>query len=166
MVLDRLQQLSLQMDSKSPPPHPLDPLSEVEIEKTVAIIRTEHSNERFKFNGITLLEPPKAEMLAWLSHPDKIGKPARKADIVILMSDGKVYDSVVNLTKGVIEKWEHVPGVQPIITVDEIKAVEHLARKDPKIIEQCGIIGIPPEDMHKVYCDRMNPITFYLMSIV
>jgi len=32
-------------------------------------------------------------------------------------------------------------------------AVEHVCRTDPKVIEQCGIIGIPPEDMDKVYCD-------------
>jgi Cu2+-containing amine oxidase len=31
--------------------------------------------------------------------------------------------------------------------------VEEIVRKDPKVIEQCGILGIPPEDMHKVYCD-------------
>lgn len=33
--------------------------------------------------------------------------------------------------------------------------VEHICRKDPKVIEQCIISGIPREDMHKVYCDRM-----------
>ena len=31
--------------------------------------------------------------------------------------------------------------------------VEEIMRKDPKVIEQCGILGIPAEDMHKVYCD-------------
>ena len=40
------------------------------------------------------------------------------------------------------------------ITMEDLKVVEGVCRKDPKVIEQCGIIGIPPEDMHKVYCDR------------
>jgi Cu2+-containing amine oxidase len=40
------------------------------------------------------------------------------------------------------------------ITIEDLQLVETIARKDPKVIEQCGIIGIPPEDMHKVYCDR------------
>jgi len=36
----------------------------------------------------------------------------------------------------------------------ELMEVEHIARKDPKVIEQCELIGIAKEDMHKVYCDR------------
>jgi primary-amine oxidase len=40
------------------------------------------------------------------------------------------------------------------ITMEDLQIVESVVRKDPKVIEQCGIIGIPPEDMHKVYCDR------------
>lgn len=38
--------------------------------------------------------------------------------------------------------------------MEDLQAVESVIRKDPKVIEQCGIIGIPPEDMDKVYCDR------------
>lgn len=44
-------------------------------------------------------------------------------------------------------------GIQ--ITMEDLQVVEHVVRKDPKVIEQCGLIGIPKEDMHKVYCDRM-----------
>lgn len=40
--------------------------------------------------------------------------------------------------------------------MEDLKIVEGVCRKDPKVIEQCGIIGIPPEDMHKVYCDRKS----------
>ncbi len=38
--------------------------------------------------------------------------------------------------------------------MEDLQIVEHVVRKDPKVIEQCVIIGIPKEDMHKVYCDR------------
>lgn len=38
--------------------------------------------------------------------------------------------------------------------MEDLQIVESVVRKDPKVIEQCGIIGIPPQDMHKVYCDR------------
>lgn len=37
--------------------------------------------------------------------------------------------------------------------MEELQLVEHIVRKDPKVIEQCVISGIPAEDMHKVYCD-------------
>lgn len=42
------------------------------------------------------------------------------------------------------------------ITMEDLQIVEHVVRKDPKVIEQCGLIGIPKEDMHKVYCDRAD----------
>lgn len=38
--------------------------------------------------------------------------------------------------------------------MEDLQVVEHIVRKDPKVIEQCSLIGIPPEEMHKVYCDR------------
>ena len=40
--------------------------------------------------------------------------------------------------------------------MEDLQIVEHVARKDAKVIEQCGILGIPKEDMHKVYCDRTS----------
>jgi Cu2+-containing amine oxidase len=40
------------------------------------------------------------------------------------------------------------------ITMEDLQIVETVVRKDPRVIEQCGIIGISPEHMHKVYCDR------------
>jgi primary-amine oxidase len=37
--------------------------------------------------------------------------------------------------------------------MEELQAVEYICRTDPQVIEQCEIIGIPKEDMYKVYCD-------------
>lgn len=44
--------------------------------------------------------------------------------------------------------------------MEDLQIVESIVRKDPKVIEQCGIIGIPPEDMQKVYCDRGYDTSF------
>lgn len=41
------------------------------------------------------------------------------------------------------------------VTMEDLQAVEHVVRADPKVIEQCIISGIAKEDMHKVYCDGM-----------
>ncbi len=38
--------------------------------------------------------------------------------------------------------------------MEDLQIVEHVVRKDPKVIEQCVLSGVPAEDMHKVYCDR------------
>ena len=37
--------------------------------------------------------------------------------------------------------------------MEDLQKVEQVAREDPKVIEQCEILGIPKEDMWKVYCD-------------
>ncbi|KAI1617600.1 primary-amine oxidase [Exophiala viscosa] len=151
MVLERVKQLAQQVSNTVSPPHPLDPLSSLEIDTAVSILRKEHG--KLYYNAVTLLEPPKKVMLAWLADPAHTKRPARIADIVVITTDGKVYDGHVDLTEQKVLKWEATPGVQPLITMEDLNAVEMTMRKDPKVIEQCGIIGIPPEDMYKVYCD-------------
>jgi primary-amine oxidase len=152
MVLDRLQQLTHQVSATAPPPHPLDPLSASEIDSAVSIIRKEYGS--LNFNAVTLYEPRKAQMMAWVADPEHASRPVRAADVVAISPDGKVYDGVVDLGQKKIIQWQHTPNVQPLITMEDLQEVEHVVRKDPKVIEQCGIIGIPKEDMHKVYCDR------------
>jgi len=51
--------------------------------------------------------------------------------------------------------------------MEDLQIVEHVVRKDPKVIEQCVISGIPATDMHKVYCDRMfiTPLNWHLLII-
>lgn len=41
--------------------------------------------------------------------------------------------------------------------MEDLQVVEHIVRVDPRVIEQCKILGIPGGDMHKVYCDRELP---------
>lgn len=152
MVLDRLQQLTMQVTASTPPPHPLDPLTTPEIDSAVSIVRKEHGN--VNFNAVTLNEPPKEKMLAWLANPDGLPRPTRSAELVVIAPGGKIYDGIVDLDAKKITQWAHTPGVQPLITMEDLQEVEHIVRKDPKVIEQCGILGIPKEGMHKVYCDR------------
>jgi primary-amine oxidase len=152
MVLDRLKQVASHVTGNTGPPHPFDPLNESEIEKAVAIIRKEH--QELFFNAVTLWEPRKKDMMAWLADPEHTVRPHRVADVVCIGKGSKVYDGHVDLDEGKIISWELTPDVQPLITMEDLQIVESIVRKDPKVIEQCGLIGIPAEDMHKVYCDR------------
>lgn len=52
------------------------------------------------------------------------------------------------------------------ITMEELLIVEHVVRTDPKVIEQCELIGIPKEDMHKVYCDRMSSYSVLVIAVL
>ncbi|KAL1641659.1 peroxisomal copper amine oxidase [Diplodia intermedia] len=151
MVLDRLKQMAGQITGQGEPPYPIDPLSEVEIEKAVAVIRKEHPD--LHYNAVTLWEPRKLEMQAWLANPQVNPKPRRRADVVCIGPGSKVYDGIVDLEDEKIVSFALTEGVQPLITMEDLQIVESVVRKDPKVIEQCGILGIPASDMHKVYCD-------------
>ncbi|KAF3806807.1 Copper amine oxidase 1 [Colletotrichum gloeosporioides] len=133
------------------PPHPLDPLSAAEIEKAIAAVTAAHG-EVF-FNVVSLHEPRKAEMTAFLAAPGTAPRPARIADVVVIAKGGKVYDGLVDIASGAITKWELMEGVQPIITMEELQIVEHICRTDERVIEQCVLSGVPRHEMHKVYCD-------------
>lgn len=151
MVLDRLKQMASQITGQTEPPYPLDPLSEVEIEKAIAIIRKEHPD--LHYNAVTLWEPRKLEMQAWLANPQVNPRPKRKADVVCIGPGSKVYDGIVDLEEERLVSFALTEGVQPLITMEDLQIVESVVRKDPKVIEQCIISGVPANEMHKVYCD-------------
>jgi len=159
MVLDRIQQLAHQVTATNPPPHPFDPLSTTEIDIAVSIVRGQYGN--LNFNAVSLYEPRKAQMMAWLKEPSTASRPMRAADVVAIDASGKLYDGVVDLREKKIVSWKHTEGVQPLITMEDLQEVEHIVRKDERVIEQCGILGIPREDMGKVYCDREFPLSFW-----
>lgn len=114
MVLDRLKQMASQITGQVAPPYPLDPLSEVEIEKAVGIIRKEHAD--LHYNAVTLWEPRKVEMQAWLANPQVNPKPKRKADVVCIGPGSKVYDGIVDLEDERIISFAMTEGAQPLVS--------------------------------------------------
>lgn len=151
MALERTKQMMQQLVGKaaSSPAHPLDPLTESEIALAVDLVRKERSE--VIFNSVNLLEPKKADLQRWLNAANPTLH--RLADVIASGKGCKVYDVVVDITDKRIVRWEEPEGVYPSITMEDLAVVEGIIREDPKVIEQCGIVGIPPEDMHKVYCD-------------
>lgn len=93
--------------------HPLDPLSTSEITLAISVVKKHHS--ACFFNVVSLHEPRKADMLAWLSDPSEALRPARVADCVIIAKGGAVYDILVDLETLSIVKTEALEGVQPIV---------------------------------------------------
>lgn len=115
MALDRLKSVAHQLTGTTSPPHPFDPLSNVEIEIAAQVIRKEHG--KVHYNAITLLEPRKKEMLTWLEHPFHAPRPTRIADVVAIAPGGKVYDGLVDLNEGKIVSWTTLEGVQPLVSL-------------------------------------------------
>src|SRR5262249_60626066 len=64
------------------------------------------------------------------SHADH---PVERAAFVVLMDSDvrKTYEAVVSLMHGRVVSWEHVPGVQPAIVLDEFFECEAAVRADP-----------------------------------
>jgi primary-amine oxidase len=96
-------------------PHPFDPLNLDEIAAVIQAVKEAHGD--VFFNVVSLHEPRKAEMTAWLEKPDTTPRPARVADIVVIAGDGKVYDGLVDIKDSKIVAWEHMEGVQPIVSI-------------------------------------------------
>ena len=94
-------------------PHPFDPLSLSEIETAIHVVKKAHGD--VFFNVVSLHEPRKAEMTAWLEQPESVPRPPRIADVVVIAPDGKVYDGLVGVQDAKILQWEHMEGVQPIV---------------------------------------------------
>ena len=100
-------------NGSAPSSHPFDPLTPPEIEAAVELVRKEHGN--LFFNIVTLQEPRKAEMMAWLKDAEKSPRPPRAADVVALGKDGQVYEGIVDLDKKSIAHWTFVKEEQPLV---------------------------------------------------
>ncbi|MEE9249118.1 MAG: tyramine oxidase, partial [Dehalococcoidia bacterium] len=125
--------------------HPLDPLTPDEIEDAVAILRADRSlGKRVRFETVVLNEPPKAQVLRY-----KDGDPIqREAFIALLDNDtGSTYEAVVSLADRTVKSWEHIPGVQPKIMLDEFYECEEAVKRDPTFREALEKRGITDIDL-------------------
>ncbi|KAI8989332.1 copper amine oxidase [Pilobolus umbonatus] len=134
-------------------PHPLEQLSSKEISLVTSIVKKEKSHMNLIFNTITLKEPPKDIMMAFLGwSTKKVAKVEREALVILIEQvTGKCFEVIVSLNKKRINSWKHVHGVQPILTMDEMFAVEKMILKDERVIAECRSLGI--NDMSMVFND-------------
>ena len=124
----------------TPPVHPLDPLSAAEVERAWEIVRTERAlGPRVRVIFIMLHEPAKKVVLA-----HRAGDAVDRAAFVVLVDSGpgKTYEAVVSLSEGRVLSWEHVPGAQPAIVLDEFVDCEAAVRADPRWQEAMRRRGI------------------------
>jgi primary-amine oxidase len=114
-MADRLKKIYQHLSESANPPHPFDPLSSAEIEYAIAIVRKEHG--QLGYNAVTLSEPKKKEMLAWLAD-SSLPRPRRLAEVIAVDKESAVYDGVVDLKDGKLIAWVKLSGVQPLVCFD------------------------------------------------
>jgi primary-amine oxidase len=125
--------------------HPLDPLTEEEITAAAAVLRRDQDvGERWRFASIELREPAKAVVRAFAP-----GDPIRRAAEVICWNrdDGRAYKALVSLTEERVTAWEHRPGEQPNMTVDEFHECNEALRRDPRVAAALAERGITDLDL-------------------
>ena len=125
--------------------HPLTPLTPEEISAAVAIIRQEKSLESsFRFATVTLNEPAKATVLGF-QPGDEIEREA----FVILLDNAtaKTYEAVVSLGSSTLKSWEHIPGVQPSIMLDEFVECEAAVKASQEFRDAIAKRGITDPDL-------------------
>ncbi|MBA3488454.1 MAG: primary-amine oxidase [Longispora sp.] len=122
-------------------PHPLDPLNADEFQQVTAILRREcEVGGTWRYASIELHEPAKEA----LAGTDLI---PREAHVICWNREsGQTHRAIVSLTDDAVLSWEHVPDVQPILTVDEWHECEDMLLEHPRLIEALARRGIAELD--------------------
>jgi primary-amine oxidase len=120
--------------------HPLDPLSAEEIGTVAAIVRRDQGvGPGWRFASIELREPSK-EIVRGFSPGDAI---ERLAEVVCWnREDVKTYKGRVSLDQERVLSWQHCPGMQANLTVDEYHECEEALKQDPRVIDVLAGRGI------------------------
>lgn len=129
--------------------HPLEPLTAEEISAAVSILRSERKlGERVRFVSVSLQEPAKHIVLNF-----KEGDPVQREAFVKLLdnSDGAAYEAVVDVTEGKVASWQHIPGVQPSVMLDEFFETEQMLKDNAEFQAALAKRGIT--DMSMVMVD-------------
>lgn len=109
--------------------HPLDALTKDEIATTVKVLTDAGKvNESTRFHQMALREPAKQEIL----QPTGTAAPARESFVMVLDNKtNRAFEAVVDCTHAKLLSWKQVQGVQPPLTLEEIKLTQSIVRADP-----------------------------------
>ncbi|MCZ2859950.1 primary-amine oxidase [Blastococcus sp. VKM Ac-2987] len=129
-------------------PHPLDPLSGEEIERTASIVgASEHATPTLRFVMISLAEPVKPAGLAF----DPADVPPRQAFVVAYDGARKlIFEGVVDLDAGMLASWTPVPGRFPSYLAEHMDGVEKVVVQDPRWQEAMRKRGVTDFDLAMV----------------
>jgi primary-amine oxidase len=125
-------------------PHPLDPLTAEEFRQVAAVLRREHGvGEGWRFASVELAEPVKGSLPPALAGRET-GPASRREALAVCWNtgDGQAYRAVVSLADDAIVSWEHLPGQQPNMTVDEWHECDEMLRGHPRLAAALARRGI------------------------
>ncbi|HJZ95842.1 MAG TPA: primary-amine oxidase [Candidatus Solibacter sp.] len=107
--------------------HPLTPLSADEINAAARLIRDSHRvPDSARFTIMSLDEPPKDAVLR------KLDIPRRAFAVLYDDATDRTFEAVVNLTARKVERAGAIPGVEPMIGIEDSGIVDRILRADPR----------------------------------
>lgn len=107
--------------------HPLEPLSQSEVQQAVQLLRESGNiTTSMRFVSVSLLDPTKQAFRSACPLP-------REAFVSLFDNAANAcYEAVVSLTEARLLNWKHIPGVQPTITIDEQIECEQAVLASPE----------------------------------
>jgi primary-amine oxidase len=119
---------SLSAQPAPPASDPLDALTPAEIDRTVALLNAaKYATPQSRYPIITLLESPKATVLAW-----KPGEPFERRARATLLNGDRLFEATVNLTSGAVEGVREVKDRQSTILFEEFLGASEVVKTDPR----------------------------------
>jgi primary-amine oxidase len=130
--------------------HPLNPLTEVEINQAVDILKQEKTlSDTAFFATIALQEPDKKEVLSFTP-----GKPfTRQVFLVVYERElNKTFIGTVNINTKKLTHWEEKTGVQPAILPQDYEIAKEVIKADPQWQKSMQKRGITDFDQVQISC--------------
>lgn len=125
--------------------HPLDPLTEEEIEQTTEILTEQRDlGDEFGFYSYQPVEPAKDE----IEDRSESGRVDREVFAVLRNYEEKeTYEAIVSLTEAEVISWEHVPGAYPHIIGQDVLDAENAVRESEAFREAARKRGVENFDL-------------------
>ncbi len=115
------------------PHHPLEPLTAQEVQRAVTLLKSAAKvTPTTRFVSVSLKEPDKA-----LVHSFTGKETIPREAFAVLFDNGTnaCYEAAVSLTDQKLLSWQHIPGVQPTMTMDEQIECEQAVLASPEFRE-------------------------------
>ena len=130
--------------------HPLDPLTPKEISRASAVVRPHFGRHQPDFRVITLQEPRKSHMVAFLDkeHRKQVTGPAparcARVEVVLEGQNGNdLFELLVDLDRNEVIGKQYQPGKHSYIDSAYMQKVEKAARADDEVQKQIHALALP-----------------------
>jgi len=123
--------------------HPLDPLTEEEINRTTEILTQEREVDTVGFYSYQPVEPSKEELEAWNG-----GSVDREVSAVLRdFQTRETYEATISLAEGAVTSWEHLPDSQPHIPGKDVEEAEETVKQSEEWREAARKRGVENFDL-------------------